>query len=205
MLDRIDLTPLVIMLALTSLHESAAANYTQSDPIGLNGGPSTYTYALGAPTMYTDPTGLFTSSTHNEITTAAIAIAGSPCPNLPAAVANADWFTGSQAPANAHWHAMRDGTNRNATVDSASRDFNEFVDRQWKTCTCEGLARAMHAIQDSYARGHAGFQPWSGGVPSVSHAYADAYPSKSERDGAIRAAVELIRRHQKDCKDQCPR
>lgn len=205
MFNRIDLKPLVIMLALTSLHESAAANYTQSDPIGLNGGPNTYTYALGAPTMYTDPTGLFTSSTHNEITTAAIAIAGSPCPNLPAAVANADWFTGSQAPANAHWHAMRDGTNRNATVDSASRDYNEFVDGQWKTCTCEGLARAMHAIQDSYARGHAGFQPWSGGVPSVSHAYADAYPSKNERDGAIRATVELIRRHQKDCKDQCPR
>jgi hypothetical protein len=163
-----------------------------------------YSYVNGSPTMFIDPQGLFLSSTHNEISSAAIAIAGSPCPNLPAAVANADWYPGSQAPENAHWHAMRDGTNPSSTVESAVRDFGDFVNGQWKTCTCEGLARAMHAIQDSFARGHAGFQPWTGGLPSASHALGDAYPSKAERDGAIKASVDLIRRFGKECKDKCP-
>lgn len=38
---------------------TASARYIQADPIGLEGGPNVYTYANNAPTMYTDPTGLF--------------------------------------------------------------------------------------------------------------------------------------------------
>jgi hypothetical protein len=100
---------------------------------------------------------------------------------------------------------MRDGTDPNATADSARAQFDNYVDQQWKTCTCSGLARALHATQDSFARGHAGFQPWSGGLVSLSHFYHDAYPSDAERADAVAASAALIRKYKQGCKSQCPK
>lgn len=48
-----------LWFALALFTTTASARYIQADPIGLEGGPNVYTYANNAPTMYTDPTGLF--------------------------------------------------------------------------------------------------------------------------------------------------
>jgi hypothetical protein len=94
---------------------------------------------------------------------------------------------------------MRNGNDPTATEAKAQRAFDNFVSDKMGSCTCLGLAEAMHATQDAWAQGHMNFPPWSGGVPSGEHLMADRFPSQGNFAGAISASVDLIKQYGRRC------
>jgi len=111
-------------------------------------------YVGNDPLNSVDPFGLFTLNNHVTITTNGAMNAGmsrSQAEHLGMLVANVDFIPGSQNPSNSFMHAMsRAGENRM----TAQREFTNYVNKILSSGSIEGLALALHAIQDFYANGH---------------------------------------------------
>jgi RHS repeat-associated protein len=179
-------------------YDPATGRYCQSDPIGLAGGSfSTYAYVNGNPLRYRDPLGLFGFPEHVSITNAALGDDTS-FPGLGLNVAGVDFLPGLQDPVNSYMHAMSDGTT-GQTVAQAQALYEQYVNAQIASCTQLGLARALHAVEDSAASGHSGFHPWEGGIPSLSHMWGDFFPSSAAVEEATQKAREVIARFKQQC------
>jgi RHS repeat-associated protein len=185
-------------------YDPAVGGYSESDPIGLMGGSfSTYAYSGGDPIESFDPSGLYLSFVHRTFTQQGASAAGLSAADAAAlaeAVVQAD--VGTQSIADAYRHAMCGA--RTSPAD-CERKYNEFVDSELKKCTKEGLANAIHAVQDSFSHSHRGLQ-WYGGtlalmVPflGLDHIISDATPGRTEQYEVPRKTADMIGNWQKQC------
>lgn len=136
---------------------------------------------------------------HRELTRAATGRE-----DLAKKVADVDFLPGSQDPWLAHWHAMRPPWK---TPQEAGELYEWYVEHSLSQCTDDGLARALHAAQDSASAGHAGKQIWDGGrtflhLPSIQHVIKDTWPTQAEWEDALQKTEDILRRYEERCSCQ---
>ena len=184
-------------------YDPSIGRFIQSDPFGLLAGQNTYWYANASPVTWADAFGLYAGDGHSNMTRDALQ--GEKCidvDDLAMRTQNVDYEHGSQRPENAYKHAMRNGASGQSAAD-AQRQYNDYVATQLSKCTLDGLAHALHAVQDSTASGHAGFQPWDGGVPSPAHMKGDFAPSNANWEAGKQKTRDLIDQYKKKCGCTC--
>jgi RHS repeat-associated protein len=178
--------------------------FISEDPIGTRAGPNFYAYVRGSPVMQGDPTGLYAPPIHADITLTAFEGSGlSPMFAWEVARANMAWDSdGTQHEEQAHTHGM--SRSRESIRDAVAKT-QSFINYQLSLCTVEGLGRALHAAQDSTARGHVGAQPfsslWNLLMTNPSHYWHDYFvtSSNSNYQQGVTQSRELIRMYREKC------
>jgi RHS repeat-associated protein len=185
-------------------YDPISGRWTAKDPIRFAGGDANmYAYVANDSMNVVDPSGLFSPVSHHLITfTAAVAEGAGlfQALNLAAAVAAADWnpsLSASQASENSHWHAM---CPPGVAQSVCKQKFDKIIDDgiiEDGTCGKESyasLAHQLHALQDSWAAGHMGFQSFNGNLSDlpVAHAVGDWFPSSNNTQVAIAATRHFL-------------
>jgi len=153
-------------------YHSSLQRFLSEDPIGFAGGQiNLHSYVANQPLDLKDPRGTSLPWVHyNETLNAALSAGWSywDAVKLALAVIAVDRDQGT-GPASAHKHAM---SGRKEPCQTGYENILNQFD-SWD------LATRLHAIEDSYAKGHQ-YQPWPG-VPSPSHIAGDlVYISEAE-------------------------
>jgi uncharacterized protein RhaS with RHS repeats len=182
--------------------------FVSEDPIGFRGSSTNYyVYVANSALNFSDPTGLFASGIHSQITANAATASG--CSKIAGMLSQlvfaVDWpwtKPGTLLPSNAFWHGMCSPENSNNPAAGANK-IAEYVQDKLQSCKLPDLADALHATQDQYAGGHRGCQPWFGGLPSLRHLRYDFFPAPAEIAFAEAASRTLIEDFMKRCPCIC--
>jgi len=151
----------------------------------------------GAPTIYTDPEGLYLPGVHNSLsyTQAQGTCLKNQAIELGNLTGGVDGQPGSQLPENSHRHNMcTPGT----PPDECRRKIQNYIQEELQKCSLTALANALHAIQDGFAAGHKGGKSWHG-MPwdeggeswgnSAKHFAGDLIPAGSSPAAATKSAI----------------
>lgn len=81
----------------------------------------------------------------------------------------------------------------------------KYIQDQLATCNWDGLARALHAAQDSAAPGHRGCQPYSTYEKAPwRHRMSDAFPGPKALTEAAENTREILRQFKERCRCSAP-
>jgi len=179
--------------------------YKQSDLIGLRGGLNTYHYGAASPVMRSDFSGLLSPYHHATITLGAFSgsnFSDSFAMEVMKEAVKYDFLNGTQEIDLAHTHSQ---SRPRQDFEEARRMSDSFVNYQVNLCTPRGLGWALHAIQDRYGRGHAGFSEYEGffRLGMIFHAVDDWWLSGEQKAAALAASKALIQRYQQNCSKSC--
>lgn len=169
-------------------YSSKFQRFLGEDPLGLGGGDiNLYAYVRNAPTLFTDPQGLYLGPWHYAMSFYAAWAEGCTL-KASHAIASADVATDTDFnafdPQLAYIHGQ---TPPGMSTVEAILAANQFVIDQLKTDSLKGLGRALHATEDPQAGGHL-WTPYSGNPSSswqyvtqapywAEHVFYDIYPS----------------------------
>jgi RHS repeat-associated protein len=171
-------------------YSSRFQRFASEDPIGFGGGSANlYAYVHNSPLTLRDPSGKFSPFWHAYITLMAAMGAGwdfGRALALANAVVHVDFLEHTQdveAPY-ANWHAMSGilpgrKDRKWQTCDEAYSNSEDIFLQDINSQSFEGIAKALHMIQDAYSPAHFGFQRWEGGLPSPDHIRDDSILSPS--------------------------
>lgn len=150
--------------------------------------------------MKIDPLGLYTGGWHRDFSLSGGTLAGlgpSEAADLAGRVVDVDTEDGSQEMRSSHMHAM---CPPRTSRDRCEARYNEYVREQLAKCTLDGLAHAIHAVQDSYSRAHRGFRVYPGMLGlSPMHLLDDAVPGRWERQYVPQITRDLIKQWEQQC------
>lgn len=177
-------------------YDASVGRYAKSDPIGLQGGLNTYAYVLSNPIRDADPSGRYPPGAHSSFSyvQALGTCVHSQAVQLGQKTGDAD--TGTQSREDAYKHNM---CSPGMSAAACQAKIANYIEEQLSLCTLDGLANALHDIQDGYAPAHRGGQVWRGlpGTPGGEsylsmawHIFQEAVPLSASPARATRATIQ---------------
>lgn len=166
-----------IVISRARYYDPKVGRFVTRDPIGFDGGDyNLYNYVGGNPINYIDPYGLWIASIHKSITRNAALNLN--CSKKAEELANTNAAVDNiyTSPEDAYYHAMVNGYLDKAGQNNDINNYYNLVERGTNSCdNIKDIGEALHAIQDSFAPAHSGFQPWKRGryYKHVSDAFYD--------------------------------